>query len=79
MLTDILARFEEKPAGLCLEEVADDLELEIGTLQGMMQTLVRLGRLEEVSQPGGCAACPLTEACTLQPGEVRRIFQIPSP
>jgi hypothetical protein len=65
MLSQILNEFQQNP-GLCLDELSQKLAVEAGALEGMLQTLVRKGRLLEID-PGqaACQACPAKGGCLL--------------
>lgn len=67
LLRDIMAEFERSSTPLCLEELAGKLAVEPGALEGMLQTLVRKGRLREVSfgHNNPCAHCPARGGCVI--------------
>ena len=63
-LSGILREFENGRGGLTLAEIARKLDIERSALEGMIQLLVRKGRLREVCGPGGaCSACNLRVVC----------------
>lgn len=67
LLRDIMAEFERSSAPLCLEELGSKLAVEPSALEGMLQTLVRKGRLREVSsgQNNACVQCPARGGCVI--------------
>lgn len=80
MLSIILNEFERNPT-LCLDELSQKLAVETSALEGMLQTLVRKGRLLEID-PGGrnvCHACPAKGGCVLIGGLGKGYVLVPSP
>jgi len=71
MLAEILKAFEKNDGPVDLKRLSRELSVEHSALEGMLQTLVRQGKLREIS-PGSetCADCPRSSGCTyLQSGE----------
>ncbi len=65
MLRQLLAIFHQTPGPISLDLLAAQLDLERPTLQGMLDELVRLGRLVRVESRAGasCAACGYKNGC----------------
>ena len=71
MLTKILKAFEKNDGPVELDRLSRELDVERSALEGMLQTLVRQGKLQEIT-PGSetCVDCPRSSGCTyLQSGE----------
>jgi len=63
-LSAVLRELEDPGGQLTLAEIARKLGIERSALEGMIQLLVRKGRLREVSEGGdACSACGLRPAC----------------
>jgi predicted transcriptional regulator len=64
MLTEIMKAFEKDEGPVALNELALEMGVERSALEGMLQTLVRQGKLREVL-PGSetCADCPRNSGC----------------
>lgn len=75
MLKEILAEFHQNPAApLCLEELSRKLAVDPSALEGMLQTLVRTGRLLEIDPTGSaCDVCPIKPGCFLI-GQVQKSY-----
>lgn len=72
MLAEVLKAFEKNDGPVDLGWLSRELDVERSALEGMLQTLVRQGKLQEIS-PGSatCADCPRSSGCTyLQAGEL---------
>jgi DNA-binding IclR family transcriptional regulator len=66
MLNQLLAVFARSSSALCLDEISRELQAESSAVVGMLDLLVRHGRLIEVGPDGGyCAACGLQSECNL--------------
>jgi hypothetical protein len=76
MLRQILAEFHQAAGPLCLDDLSRKLDVETSALDGMLQTLVRAGRLLELAPTtSGCAACPAQGGCLiLTYGPQKRYF-----
>jgi hypothetical protein len=79
MLAEILRAFEKNEGPVDLGRLSQELSVERSALEGMLQTLVRQGKLREVL-PGSetCADCPRSSGCTyLQSGETGgKVYEI---
>ena len=64
MLSSILAIYEQDPGALCLEEVAQKLDREPSVIEGMLETLVKLGKLVEIDTET-CGLCAARSMCIL--------------
>jgi len=64
MLSSILAIYEQDLRALCVEEVAQKLDREPSVVEGMLDTLVNLGKLVEIGTED-CGLCPASSMCTL--------------
>lgn len=77
MLERILNELRTYDTPLSLTYLSRRLEIEPTTLEGMLQTLERKGRVSRVSdacRPGHCWSCPLSSLC---PPEHRWILTAP--
>jgi hypothetical protein len=64
MLTKIMEKFREAGEPLDLELLSRELGTDRSALEGMLQTLVRQGKLKEVKVGGeGCAHCRSRGTC----------------
>ncbi len=73
VLRQVLDIFEQATGPLALSEVARELGIERGVLEGMLQYWVRKGKLREVT--GGTQICPIcnrSDECALVPDMPRR-------
>ena len=79
MLKQILAEFQQTKTSVCLDELSRKLEIETSALEGMLQTLVQRGRLQEIGPtPYNCVACPARGGCViLTNGVQKRYFLVP--
>jgi hypothetical protein len=77
MLTEILATFEAEPAGLCSDDIAHRLGAEPSAVEGMLETLVRMGKLVEAVASETCNACHAHSMC-LAISNARLSFTLPS-
>ena len=55
MLQEILRRFRETGEALSLEQLSGELNIDKSAMEGMLQTLVRQGKLKKVE--AGAAEC----------------------
>ena len=60
LLKQVLAQFEDPTRSITLTQVARTLDVDMGTLQGMVDYWVRKGKLRECSQ---CEATPVCSCC----------------
>jgi hypothetical protein len=64
MLKQILAEFQAAQTPLGVAELSQKLALDSGVLEGMLQTLLRQNRLQEIKPIGyDCATCPVKGGC----------------
>jgi hypothetical protein len=71
MLAEILKALEEADGPVDMNRLSRELDVERSALEGMLQTLVRQGKLREI-EPGSqtCASCSRRSGCTyLKAGE----------
>lgn len=76
MLSRILAIYEQDPGIMCVEEVAQKLDREPSVVEGMLETLVKLGKLIEIGAET-CDLCPASSMCILI-SSGRRSFNLAS-
>lgn len=78
MLTRVLALLAEQQGGLGTADIGRRLGLAPAVLEGMLETLVRRGRLVRLC-PGAtpCGACPLRTECNLLAGQNTRYVVAP--
>ena len=62
MLTEILEEFKEADGPLDMKDLGQRLGVERSALEGMVETLVRQGKLREVG-PEDCAHCEKSADC----------------
>jgi hypothetical protein len=66
MLKQILSEFEQVPTSLCLDQLSQKLAITPSALEGMLDMLVRKGRLREISPTQtACQTCPARAACVI--------------
>ncbi|MBI1880393.1 MAG: hypothetical protein HYR94_19595 [Chloroflexi bacterium] len=66
MLKQILSEFEQAPLPLCLDQLSQKLAITPSALEGMLDTLVRKGRLQEISPAQtACQTCPARAGCVI--------------
>lgn len=82
MLRQLLHLIEQNDGELTLAELGRLLEADSGAVAGMLETLVRKGRIREVGTACGpdgsptlCDACSLHHRCNLSAARARR-YQI---
>ena len=78
MLAQIMAEFDRERCPLSNRELADKLGKDIAVVEGMLETLVRSGRLVELRRDGLCEQCPAQSLCIVLPLEGRRFCLVPS-
>ena len=76
MLNRILAIYEQDPGIMCVEEVAQKLDREPSVVEGMLETLVKLGKLIEIGSET-CDLCAASSMCILI-SSGRRSFNLAS-
>jgi predicted transcriptional regulator with HTH domain len=67
MLRQILDMIEREPNSLYLEEIAYRLDKAPSAVEGMLDTLVCMGKLVEVNQTTLCEICQLRSVCIASP------------
>lgn len=73
MLHEILDIVRQSTAALCLEELAQRLDINQAALAGMLQTLVQRGYLVEVADAASpCSACAWRGGCVIMTVSLRR-------
>ena len=77
MLAQILAEFDRERRPLSSRELASMLDKDIAAIEGMLETLVRSGRLLELGREGPCDECPVQGLCIVIPLEERRFCLVP--
>jgi hypothetical protein len=65
MLKTILAEFHQADHSLCAADLQAALALDLGVIEGMLQTLVQRGRLVEVVDASTCHTCPVRGGCVI--------------
>jgi len=64
MLTQLLQLLQHHHGGLSLDAISRQLDAPSGAVAGMIDQLVRKGRLIEIGPDGGaCNICPLLNGC----------------
>ncbi|OGO44497.1 MAG: hypothetical protein A2Z05_00880 [Chloroflexi bacterium RBG_16_60_22] len=79
MLAEIMKAFRETGRPLDLNELSKSLGAERSAVEGMLQTLVRQGKLREIS-PGSedCIHCGGRADCARwQSGPMGRVYELP--
>ena len=80
MLSEIMKKFEKSEGPVDLAMLSRELGVEKSALEGMLKTLVRQGKLREVS-PGSeaCTGCSRRSGCDyLQAGETGgKVYELP--
>ncbi len=66
-LRQVLAAFENTHRPRTLNQLARELELPLGMLEGMIDYWVRKGKLRESSAGQGCATCGGAQGCPFVP------------
>jgi Mn-dependent DtxR family transcriptional regulator len=78
MLSELLRLLEEQRGGLGLTELSNQLGMEPGAVDGMLQMLVQRGRVIVVGADGGvCASCGVQEQCNLLATHQTRYVVVP--
>ena len=72
MLTKLLTEFDRRRRPLSSSELAGMFDKAPAVIEGMLETLVRSGRLIELGLDGGCHQCPEQRFCLVLPLEGRR-------
>jgi len=77
MLSRIIKELEGAGGAIDLNELSQRLDVQRSALDGMIETLVRKGRLRQVEAgepPPMCASCGKRSACTLV--SIGRIYEV---
>ena len=77
ILAQILAEFDRERRPLSSRELASTFGKDIAVVEGMLETLVRSGRLVELGHDGLCGQCPARSLCIVLPLEGRRFCLVP--
>lgn len=80
MLSEIMKKFEKSDGPVDLARLSRELGVEKSALEGMLQTLVRQGKLREVSPGSGtCTGCSRRSGCDyLRNGESGgKVYELP--
>lgn len=67
VLRQVLAVFENSHEPRTLSQLARELGLPLGTLEGMIDYWVRKGKLREASSGQGCSTCGGAKGCPFIP------------
>jgi len=77
MLIQILAEFDRERSPLSSRELASRFDKDLAVVEGMLETLVRSGRLVELGNDRLCGQCPAQRLCIVLPLEGRRFCLVP--
>jgi hypothetical protein len=78
MLTAILSAVRDAGKPLCLSDLSSELHIEESALEGMLETLVRRGRLRAIEfVDDGCATCPVKGGCFIINDGVAKTYALP--
>ncbi len=77
ILARILAEFDRERRPLSSRELASTFGKDLAVVEGMLETLVRSGRLVELSRDGLCEQCPAQGLCIVLPLDGRRFCLVP--
>ena len=78
ILAQILAEFDRQRHPLSSRELASTFGKDIAVVEGMLETLVRSGRLMELGRDGLCEQCPAQSLCIIIPLKGRRFCLVPN-
>ena len=78
MLTEIMKAFREADKPMDLKELSRALGTDLSALEGMLETLVRQGKLKEVNIGGAtCGNCHGKASCAaLQSGMIGKVYEL---
>jgi predicted Zn-ribbon and HTH transcriptional regulator len=62
MVEQILTEFEKADTVMCLEEIAQRIGKDSRVVDGVMETLIRMGKVIEIKSTL-CSSCPLHATC----------------
>jgi hypothetical protein len=78
MLTQLIDLLEKRHNGLGLDELSRELGAHPSAVAGMIEVLVRKGRLIEIGPDGGCCTvCPAHSDCNLLASRGTRYVAVP--
>lgn len=78
MLSAILEAIRETGKPMCLSDLSSALHVEESALEGMLETLVRRGRLRTIEfVDDGCSTCPLRGGCFIMNDGVAATYALP--
>jgi len=77
ILAQILTEFDRERRPLTSRELASTFGKDLAVVEGMLETLVRSGRLMELGSDGLCEQCPAQSLCIVLPLEERRFCLVP--
>lgn len=79
MLKQILAQFRQARAPLCVDELSHALAVDAGAMEGMLEMLVRRGRLR-VLDPADytCVTCPAKGGCVVMTNGLKKSYTLPA-
>ena len=82
MLSKLLELLETHPVALTQEQICKKLSVSPGSLQLLLDILVRKGRLiadplrGDGACPADCAGCPISQECSLDTPVVETIYRV---
>jgi hypothetical protein len=77
MLTTLLRLLEESPDRFDLAQISRELGSQPSAVAGMIDTLVKMGRLEEINMEcGSCSDCGMSDDCALSTVPIRHIRRV---
>ena len=77
MLAQILAEFDRERRPLSSRELPSAFGKDLAAVEGMLETLVKSGRLVELGGDRLCEQCPAQSLCIVLPLEGRRFCLVP--
>lgn len=78
MLAAILATVRESRRPMCVADLSAVLGIEASVLEGMLETLVRRGRLRALELAAdGCDTCPLRGGCFVIDAGLAKTYVLP--
>jgi hypothetical protein len=72
VLREVLHAFEKTRGPLSMNDMARDLDITPGMLEGMIDYWVRKGKIRECSGGSACASCGCAKSCAYSPNMPRR-------
>lgn len=77
-LRQVLQAFEDTTQPLSLNQMAQQLDLPSGMLEGMIMHWVRKGKIREVGGAAPCGTCSKSSGCHYMP-EIPRSYELARP